>query len=61
MPKGLGTAGGAEGPLLYGDARPDDATVSRSLIPACLHTCKQSLHNTKSSRTGLLIISGMFR
>jgi hypothetical protein len=50
MPKGLGTAGGAEGPVLYGDARPDDSTVSRSLFPACLHTCKHSLHNTKGER-----------
>jgi hypothetical protein len=49
MPKGLGTAGGAEGPVLYGDARPNDGTVSRSLFPACLHTCKHSLHNTKMS------------
>jgi hypothetical protein len=50
MPKGLGTADGAEGPVLYGDARPDDATVSRSLFPACRHTCKHCLHNTEGKR-----------
>jgi hypothetical protein len=50
IPKGLGAAGGAEGLVLNGNARPDDATVSRSLFPACLHMCKHSLHNKKGQR-----------
>jgi hypothetical protein len=52
MPKGLGTAGGAEGPVLYGDARSDDATVSRSLFPACLRTCKHSLTTRRAKGNG---------
>jgi hypothetical protein len=50
MPEGLGNGGGAEGPVLYGDALPDNATVSRSLFPACLHTCKHSPHYTKKNQ-----------
>jgi hypothetical protein len=33
--------------VLFGYARLDDATVSRSLFPPCLQTCKQILCKTK--------------
>jgi hypothetical protein len=46
MPVGQAPPAGPAGAVLLGYARLDDATVSRSLFPACLHTCKHSLHNT---------------
>jgi hypothetical protein len=45
MPVGQAPPAGAAGVVLLGCARLDDSTVSRSLFPACLHTCKHSLHN----------------
>jgi hypothetical protein len=50
MPVGQAPLAGAADAVLLGYARLDDATVSRSLFPACLHTCKPSLHNTKGQR-----------
>jgi hypothetical protein len=50
MPGGQAPPAGAASAVLLGYARLDDATVSRSLFPACLHTCKHSLHNTKGQR-----------
>jgi hypothetical protein len=44
--EGVAPPTATSGAAVFGDARPDDATVSRSLFPACLHTCKPRLHNT---------------
>jgi hypothetical protein len=45
MTGGQAPPAGAASAVILGYARLDDATVSRSLFPACLHTCKHSLHN----------------
>jgi hypothetical protein len=50
MPGGLAPPVVGVGAVLLGYARLADATVSRSLFLACLHTSKHSLHNTKSQK-----------
>jgi hypothetical protein len=51
MPVGQAPLAGPAGGVLLGYSRLDDTTVSCcSLIPACLYTCKHSLHNTKGQR-----------
>jgi hypothetical protein len=42
----------ADGPVLHSYARLADATVSRSLFPVCLNTCKHSLNNTLITNGG---------
>jgi hypothetical protein len=51
MPGGLAPPVVGVGAVLFGYARLADATVSRSLFLACLHTCKHSLHNKNEYET----------